>query len=182
MEAARVATLSPEAALRQAVDSGLVVRREDPLNCESPIPALADGAAMPTEQFYLRNHFPIPQLDAATFRLVVKGLVERPVSLALSELAAISSRTLVATLECAGNGRTLFQPAIEGERWDLGAVSTARWTGVSLRDVLDRAGVRAGAREVVFRGADGGSLPGLPAPILFERSLPLEGTSCSLTR
>src|SRR5262249_32458934 len=76
--------------------------------------------------------------------------------------------------ECAGNGRTLFRPAIEGERWDLGAVSTARWGGVALRDLLGRAGVRAGACEVVFRGADGGPLEGLPEPICFERSLPLD--------
>ena len=166
--------LSPETALREATDAGLVVRRENPLNCEAPLTELGAGAAMPTERFYRRNHFPIPDLDAATYRLAVGGWVERPLALSLAELSAIPSRTLVATLECAGNGRTLFRPAIEGERWDLGAVSTARWTGISLRDVLDRAGVRAGAREVVFRGADGGAVAGVPAPIRFERSLPLD--------
>jgi len=100
--------------------------------------------------------------------------VERKLELSLGDLAALPLRTLVATLECAGNGRTLFVPAIDGERWDLGAVSTARWAGVSLRDVLDRAGVKSGAVEVVFRGADSGSVAGVPAPIRFERSLPLE--------
>jgi DMSO/TMAO reductase YedYZ molybdopterin-dependent catalytic subunit len=84
------------------------------------------------------------------------------------------SQRLVVTLECAGNGRTLFQPPIEGEKWDLGAVSTAEWTGVPLAEVLDRAGVQPGAREVLFRGADGGTSPGDSRPIRFERSLPLD--------
>ena len=66
------------------------------------------------------------------------------------------SQTHVVTLECAGNGRTLFDPPIDGEKWNLGAASTAEWTGVPLSEILDRAGVQAGAREVLFRGADGG--------------------------
>jgi DMSO/TMAO reductase YedYZ molybdopterin-dependent catalytic subunit len=164
---------SPEAVLRQAAEAGIVVRRENPLNGESPLPSLAACAAMPSEQFYRRNHFPIPRLDEAAFRLTVKGLVDRPLTLGMSELRSFPARDLVATLECAGNGRTLFRPAIEGERWDMGAVSTAKWAGTPLREVLQRAGVSSGAREVVFRGADGGPLDGLPAPIRFERSLPL---------
>jgi DMSO/TMAO reductase YedYZ molybdopterin-dependent catalytic subunit len=84
------------------------------------------------------------------------------------------SQTLIVTLECAGNGRTLFHPPIEGEKWNLGAVSTAEWTGVPLAEVLDRAGVLPGAREVLFRGADGGTLPGHSGPIRFERSLQLD--------
>jgi DMSO/TMAO reductase YedYZ molybdopterin-dependent catalytic subunit len=81
------------------------------------------------------------------------------------------SETLVVTLECAGNGRTLFNPPIEGEKWNLGAVSTAEWTGVRLSEVLDRAGVRNSAREVLFRGADGGCVDGRADAIRFERSL-----------
>jgi DMSO/TMAO reductase YedYZ molybdopterin-dependent catalytic subunit len=165
-------TVRPEAALAEATNAGLIVRRENPLNCESPIAALGDGAAMPSERFYKRNHFPIPNMDEATYRLAVKGLVDQPLTLSMSDLRGMPTRRLVATLECAGNGRALFQPAIEGEHWDLGAVSTASWSGIPLREVLDRAGVCASAREVVFRGADGGPLDGLPAPIVFERSLP----------
>jgi DMSO/TMAO reductase YedYZ molybdopterin-dependent catalytic subunit len=80
------------------------------------------------------------------------------------------SQSLVVTLECAGNGRTLFPEKIDGEQWRLGAASTAEWTGVPLVEVLDRAGLRNG-RDVVFRGADGGALDGQPEPIRFERSL-----------
>ena len=168
-----VPALDPETACQQAIDAGLVVHRAHPLNCETSIPALVGGVVMPNAHFYVRNHFQIPQLDPAAFRLTVGGLVERPLSLSLQDLHNMRSQTLFVTLECAGNGRTLFQPPIEGEKWNLGAVSTAEWTGVPLAEVLDRAGVRTSAQEVLFRGADGGTLPGHSGPIRFERSLPL---------
>src|SRR6267143_6210757 len=117
--------LDPEEACQQAIDAGLVVHRAHPLNCETPIPALSGGVVMPNAHFYVRNHFQIPKLDPATFRLAVGGLVERPLSFSLRDLHNMRSQTLIVTLECAGNGRTLFQPAIEGEKWNLGAVSTA---------------------------------------------------------
>jgi DMSO/TMAO reductase YedYZ molybdopterin-dependent catalytic subunit len=74
------------------------------------------------------------------------------------------------TLECAGNGRSTLNPRVTGEQWNLGAVSTAEWTGVPLLEVLNRAGVNANAREVVFRGADSGTIDGSNDPIHFERS------------
>ena len=169
-----VPALDPEEACQQAIDAGLVVHRAHPLNCETSIPALIGGVVMPTARFYIRNHFQIPNLDPGTFRLTVGGLVERPLSFSLRDLHSMRSQTLIATLECAGNGRTLFHPAIEGEKWSLGAVSTAEWTGVPLAEVLDRAGVRPGAREVLFRGADGESCRGESGPNRFERSLQLD--------
>lgn len=72
------------------------------------------------------------------------------------------------------NGRSLFKPPIEGEKWLLGAVSTAEWTGVPLAEVLDRAGVRVGAWDVVFKGADNGSVAARPGLTHFERSLQLD--------
>jgi DMSO/TMAO reductase YedYZ molybdopterin-dependent catalytic subunit len=126
---------------------------------------------MPNAHFYVRNHFQIPQLDAESYRLSVTGAVDRRLSLSLRELRNMPSQTMVVTLECAGNGRTLFEPAVPGEKWNLGAVSTAEWTGVSLVEVLDRAGVQPGAGEAVFRGIDGGVVEGTKDPIRFERSL-----------
>jgi DMSO/TMAO reductase YedYZ molybdopterin-dependent catalytic subunit len=169
-----VPALDPEEACQQAIAAGLVVHRAHPLNCETSIPGLLGGVVMPSARFYVRNHFQIPDLDASEFRLGVTGLVERPLSLGLRDLQQMRSHTRVMTLECAGNGRTLFNPPIPGEKWNLGAVSTAEWTGVPLAEILDRAGVRSGAREVVFRGADGGMVDGRPEPIRFERSLPLD--------
>lgn len=166
--------IEPMEACRQAIEHGLVVQRAHPLNCETPIPALVGGVIMPSARFYIRNHFHIPVLDPAEFRLAVAGRVERPLSLSLSELYAMPSQTMVATLECAGNGRTHFEPAISGEKWNLGAVSTAEWTGVPLAVVLDRTGVRTGALEVLFRGADGGNVEERSGPIRYERSLSLD--------
>jgi DMSO/TMAO reductase YedYZ molybdopterin-dependent catalytic subunit len=169
-----VGGLDPEEACQVAIEAGLVVHRAHPLNCETSIPALLGGVVMPNAHFYVRNHFHMPTLDTPSFRLAVNGLVERPLSLRLSDLHNMPSQTVVVTLECAGNGRTLFEPAVPGEKWDLGAVSTAEWTGVPLAEVLDRAGVRPNAREVLFRGADGGTLDGHPEPLRFERSLALD--------
>jgi DMSO/TMAO reductase YedYZ molybdopterin-dependent catalytic subunit len=166
--------LDPEDACQQAIDAGLVVHRAHPLNCETSIPALLGGAVMPNARFYMRNHFPIPDLDPAAYLLAVGGLVDRPLRVSLRDLHILPSQTLVVTLECAGNGRALFQPPIDGEKWNVGAVSTAEWTGVPLVELLDRAGVRSRAREVVFRAADGGAVDGHAEPIRFERSLSLD--------
>ncbi len=169
-----VPALDPEDACQHAIDSGLVVHRAHPLNCETSVAALIGGVVMPNAHFYVRNHFQIPNLDPTTWRLRVRGLVDRPLELSLRELTTMPSRTTVVTLECAGNGRSGLEPRVPGEQWELGAVSTAEWTGVPLVEVLDRAGIRAGAREVVFRGADGGTLPGRDDAVQFERSLTLD--------
>jgi anti-anti-sigma factor len=163
--------LDPEEAYQQAFDAGMVVHRAHPLNCETSIPALMGGVVMPNQRFYVRNHFQMPQLDPSRWRLNLLGLVERPMSLSLRDLVKMPSQTQFVTLECAGNGRSLLSPRVNGEQWNLGAVSTAEWTGVPLAEVLDRAGVKAGAKEVVFRGADSGKLDGRSEPIRFERGL-----------
>jgi len=166
--------LDPEDACQDAIDHGLLVHRAHPLNGETSIPALIGGVVMPNARFYVRNHFQIPTFDTETFRLEVGGLVDRPLSLGMRELHDMPSQTTVMTLECAGNGRTLFDPPVDGEKWRLGAVSTAEWTGVALSEVLDRAGARHGAQEVLFRGADCGVIDGGPGRIHFERSLHID--------
>lgn len=169
-----VPALNPEDACQWAIDGGLVVHRAHPLNCETSLPELVGGVVMPNARFYVRNHFQIPKLDPMVWRLTVGGLVDRPLSLSLRDLMNMPSRTAVVTLECAGNGRSQFVPRISGEAWNFGAVSTAEWTGVPLMEVLDRAGARAGAREVLFRGIDRGKVDGLSDPIHFERSLAMD--------
>jgi DMSO/TMAO reductase YedYZ molybdopterin-dependent catalytic subunit len=83
------------------------------------------------------------------------------------------ARTKVVTLECAGNNRVAFKPAVPGEQWQLGAVSTAAWTGIPLIDVVSLAHPTSRAREVVFRGADRGQVDGVDGTVFFERSLSL---------
>jgi DMSO/TMAO reductase YedYZ molybdopterin-dependent catalytic subunit len=131
----------------------------------------------PNEQFYVRCHFPIPEIDVASWRLKIEGAVATRVELTLAELRALPQHTVMAVMECAGNGRSFLQPKVKGVAWDLGAVGNAEWTGVRLRDVLQRAGVNDGACEVVLEGADRGEIkepPRPPGEIRYTRSVPLE--------
>ncbi|HEX7262660.1 MAG TPA: DHA2 family efflux MFS transporter permease subunit [Candidatus Dormibacteraeota bacterium] len=152
----------------------LIIRRADPLNGETPIQRLVGDQVMPTAHFYVRNHFSPPNLDQLAWRLCVGGHVERPLDLSLRDLRMLPSRSLIATLECAGNGRAQLEPRTAGEQWELGAVSTAEWTGVPLLEVLQRVGVKSGAVDIVFRGADSGQVTGCHGTLRFERSLCVE--------
>ncbi|MEW5926801.1 MAG: sulfite oxidase [Gemmatimonadota bacterium] len=143
----------------------------DPLNQEAPLGSLGSPLT-PTASFYRRSHFPVPRLDAAAWRLRVAGEVERPLELRRSDLEAMPRRTLAVTLECAGNGRNLMAPVPDGTPWGLGAVSTAEFTGVRLRDVLEAAGPAPAAAEALFEGADRGCV-GAGREVAFARSLPL---------
>jgi DMSO/TMAO reductase YedYZ molybdopterin-dependent catalytic subunit len=151
-----------------------IVRQEVPQNLESPF-HLLDGPITPVERFYVRNHFPVPRLDPAAYRLRIEGAVERPCELSLAELRQLPATTRTLTLECAGNGRVFLNPSVRGVQWGLGAVSTAEWTGVPLGSVLERVGVRPEAVAVVLEGADRGVVaePASPGPISYARSLPL---------
>ncbi len=124
------------------------------LNRETSLPDLDRGVLTANDRFYVRSHFPVPRIVVARWRLRVFGMVRCGLSLGLPELLSMPPRTMTLTLECAGNGRSLMTPPVEGEQWGLGAVSTARWTGVLLADVLGQAGVDPSAQELVFRGAD----------------------------
>jgi hypothetical protein len=174
-----VPTLDPEEACQDAIDAELVIHRAHPLNCETSVPALIGGVIMPNARFYVRNHFQIPNLNVSDYRLAVGGRVKRKLSLGLRDLKQMSSQTFLATLECAGNCRAKFDPPTAGEKWGLGAVSTAEWTGVPLSEVLDRAGIESAAREVLFRGADHGAVENSSSTIHYERSLRLEEVAVS---
>jgi DMSO/TMAO reductase YedYZ molybdopterin-dependent catalytic subunit len=150
-----------------------IVHGQHPLNGESPITTLANNVVTRNVDFYVRNHFQIPTVDPSTWRLRVVGLVNRPQTLTLRDLHKLRSQTRVVTLECAGNGRAGLDPPTVGVPWTLGAVSTAEWTGVPLVEVLDQAGVRSAAREVIFRGADSGKASGHAKTICYERALTL---------
>jgi DMSO/TMAO reductase YedYZ molybdopterin-dependent catalytic subunit len=143
-----------------------------PENSETPLHEVR-GWVTPTRLFFVRNHFDAPQIDPATWRLRVEGCVERPLELSLHELAELPERTVFATVECAGNGRSFLRQRVDGVQWGAGAIGHAEWTGVPLRLLLQRAGVRPGAVEVVCEGADRGSEPDHPQPMNFARSLPL---------
>jgi len=104
-----------------------------------------DGPFTPRDKFFTTQHYGHPDVDPVAFRLKVSGLVDRPLSLSLDELKKMAAQDLVAGFECSGNRRPL-----------QGLSSNGRWTGVPLRAVLDRAGVKESAHEFVFFGADKG--------------------------
>ncbi len=145
--------------------TGMIVLREEPLNCETSIAELKGGVVMPAARFYVRNHYPAPRIDPVAYRLRLGGLVRRPLCLGLRDLVSRPARIQEVTLECAGNGRSFLDPVADGEQWGLGAVSSAEWTGLPLASLLAESGIREGATEVVFRGGDG------DGRTRFERSL-----------
>ncbi len=154
---------------------GRIVRGDEPLNLEMPFEKL-ESFITPTELFYVRTHFPIPAIDKDEWWLHVEGEVEKPFAINYEELLKFESLTIPATLECAGNNRNFLEPKVKGVQWGLGAVGTAEWTGVPLSILLDRAGVKTSACEVILEGADQGLLedPKSPSGVLtFARSIPL---------
>jgi len=150
------------------VNERIIVTRE-PLNAETRL-ELQDGPITPARRHYVRSHFVFPSPPPA---ISIGGAVRSPRSISLAELRAMPARTAAVTLECAGNGRSFLQPPAPGEQWRLGAVSTAEWTGVSLRSLLEPIGLSPGVVEILFRGADAGAPPGAGTRIAFERSLPV---------
>jgi DMSO/TMAO reductase YedYZ molybdopterin-dependent catalytic subunit len=153
----------------------MIVREKNPANLEMPFGSL-DSFITPVERFYVRCHYPIPEIDAETWRLKIEGDVENPLELSLAELANMETRTVTVTMECAGNGRAFLEPQRDGAQWEGGAVGNAEWTGVPLAAVLARAGIKDSAREVILQGADQGEIKEPPRPsgkIHYARSLPL---------
>jgi DMSO/TMAO reductase YedYZ molybdopterin-dependent catalytic subunit len=123
----------------------------------------------PRDEFFAIQHYGQPEVDPATYRLSLSGLVERPQTWSLPELRRLGTTDLVAGFECSGNGPGRLN----------GLASNGRWTGLPLRTLLSRAGVKSEADEVVFFGADRGEeevdFRGRPFKVMqqFGRSLSL---------
>lgn len=154
-------------------ESALVVVKHTPFNAEAPLSALRE-ACTPTKHFYVRSNFDVPMIAPSDWRLNIDGAVDHPSELSLDELRSLPARTLTSTMECAGNSRTSLSPLPKGEPWGSGAISTAVWRGVPLRNVLERAKLRSTVVELMFVGADRGIVEGSNEPLSFARSLPLD--------
>jgi len=135
-----------------------------------PLEMLRDDVT-PIGLHYLLIHYDIPQVDASTWRLTVDGRVGTELSLDLDAVRALPVHEVVATMECAGNGRARLEPRPVSQPWLLEAVGTGRWRGARLRDVLEQAGVATGATEVLCTALDRGTEGGEEQ--LFQRSLAL---------
>ncbi|WDD90938.1 molybdopterin-dependent oxidoreductase [Burkholderia sp. FERM BP-3421] len=152
----------------------LILQRTRPPLLETPFEVFDRHLFTPNDAFYVRWHMAnIPtRIDPAAFRLVVHGHVERPLTLTLDTLVRDFEPVEVAAVnQCSGNSRGYYAPRVPGAQWAHGAMGNARWTGVRLKDVLERAGVRAGALRVRMNGLETPIMPDTPA---FKKSLAIE--------
>jgi DMSO/TMAO reductase YedYZ molybdopterin-dependent catalytic subunit len=143
----------------------LLLLTQRPPQLETPFSVFREGVLTPNDAFFVRYHLSnIPHaVDVATFRLDVKGLVKSPLSLSLEQLKSQFENTeVVAVNQCSGNSRGFFQPRVGGGQSGNGAMGNARWRGVRLKDVLAKAGLKDGAKQVVCNGLDSAPLPQTP--------------------
>src|SRR5580692_985077 len=131
----------------------LITLSPSPKDLEMPVEGFVDEIT-PMEHFFVRCHTMIPKVNMADWKLEISGLVERPQMLTLRDLKQLPRVELVSVLECAGNGRSFYKPPVAGAQWRFGSVGNARWTGVRLKDVLEKAGVKSLATQVLLDGAD----------------------------
>jgi DMSO/TMAO reductase YedYZ molybdopterin-dependent catalytic subunit len=142
----------------------MILQRTRPPLLETPFEVFDRGVFTPNDQFFVRWHWAVipQQVDVPSFRVVVHGHVNQTLSLSLADVLTMPRVELAAVNQCSGNSRGLFQPRVPGGEWFNGAMGNAKWTGVRLRDVLDRAGVKAGAIAVRFNGLDQPVVDGAP--------------------
>jgi DMSO/TMAO reductase YedYZ molybdopterin-dependent catalytic subunit len=143
----------------------MLLQRTRPPLLETPFEVFDQGVFTPNDRFFVRWHLPdIPTtIDPAKFRLNIRGHVRQPLSITLDELVrGFKPLEMAVVNQCAGNSRGFFNPRVAGGQWGNGAMGNARWVGVRLKDVLDRAGVKAGALQVRFKGLDKGVIAQTP--------------------
>jgi sulfite oxidase len=143
-----------------------------PTDLEMPVTGLVDEIT-PDEHFFVRSHTYVPKVSEHDWKLEIDGLVERRLTLRLSDLKQFPRSELVAVLECAGNGRSFYTPPVAGAQWHFGSVGNARWSGVRLRDVLQKAGLKPGATQLLMDGADVplGKMPDFQRTLAVEKGL-----------
>ena len=146
----------------------MIVRSINPQDFEMPLEGF-QSFLTPVDQFFVRTHVYAPQVEVGSWKLQVSGEVANPLTLTMDELKKLPRVELIGVLECAGNGRSFYEPTVPGAQWRYGAVGNARWAGVRLADVLKKAGVKPSARELIFDGVDVpiGKMPD------FQRGIPL---------
>jgi DMSO/TMAO reductase YedYZ molybdopterin-dependent catalytic subunit len=151
----------------------LILQRSRPPLLETPFEVFDQSVFTPNDRFFVRWHWAVipTEVNIETFRLAVRGHVAKEETLTLDDILALPRVELAAVNQCSGNSRGYFQPRVPGGEWSHGAMGNARWTGVRLKDVLDRAGVKRGALQVRFNGLDEPVVPDAPD---FMKSLAID--------
>ncbi len=142
----------------------LIVMTERPPQLETPFEVFNEGIITPNDAFFVRYHLAdIPtSVDPETYKIEVGGTVNTPLQLSLNDLKSMNAVELVAVNQCSGNSRGLFEPRVAGGQLANGAMGNAKWKGVPLKAILEKAGVKAGSKQVTFDGLDKPVLPGTP--------------------
>ncbi|HCP24781.1 MAG: sulfite oxidase [SAR202 cluster bacterium] len=151
----------------------LNVLSEDPL-CAGVFLPNTDVPVSPIGGHFIRSHFPAPQIDSSSWSLPISGEVDNPIELSYADLLAMPSHEVTNIMECAGNSRSTMQPPAEGVQWDNGGLGAATWKGVPVKDVLEKAGLKSSATDVLFEGSDSGTEPHSGGPLNYAMSVPLE--------
>ena len=152
---------------------GLALLNDRPVNAETPA-HLLDDAITPTARHFIRNNgIPPEEVDPANWTLTIDGMVDNPMTMSIDDLKSqFEPVTMALIIECGGNGRWAFDPPAKGTQWTTGAVACANWTGVRLKDVLNKAGVKSGVVYTAHVGADA-HLSGDPEKLPISRGLPI---------
>jgi DMSO/TMAO reductase YedYZ molybdopterin-dependent catalytic subunit len=152
---------------------GMILQRTRPPLLETPFEVFDKGLFTPNDQFFVRWHWAVipNSVDVDTYRLAVHGHVNTALSLGLKDVLGLPRVELAAINQCSGNSRGFVEPRVPGGEWANGAMGNARWAGVRLKDVLDRAGIKAGAQRVRFAGEDEPVVDGAPK---FLKSLDID--------
>ena len=143
----------------------MILQRTRPPLLETPFEVFDRGVFTPNDSFFVRWHWAVipTEVDVNTFRVSVHGHVERELSMTLKDIVDGLPRVeLAAVNQCSGNSRGYTEPPVAGAQWSNGAMGNAKWMGVRLKDVLDRAGVKRGAQWVRFAGLDEPVVEGAP--------------------
>jgi DMSO/TMAO reductase YedYZ molybdopterin-dependent catalytic subunit len=153
---------------------GLTLLNDRPVNAETP-PHLLDDPITPNNRFFIRNNGVVPENTSPDgWELTVDGLVDNPMTLSIADLKdQFEVVTMALVIECGGNGRAFFDPPASGNQWTYGAVGCANFTGVRLRDVLEKAGVQSNVVYTAHEGADA-HLSGDPGKMPISRGITIE--------
>jgi DMSO/TMAO reductase YedYZ molybdopterin-dependent catalytic subunit len=153
-----------------ADQSRLIARSSRPADLEMPLDGFQEWIT-PVDRFFVRCHTYYPErANLSDWRLKIDGVVNQPLTLTMDDLKKLPRAELVGVLECAGNGRSFYQPHVPGTQWAFGSVGNGRWAGVRFRDVLQKAGLKESAKEILLDGSDSplGSMP------KFQRTIPVQ--------
>src|SRR5215468_11667649 len=144
-----------------------------PPQLETPFSVFDESVITPNDAFFVRYHLAdIPlDIDPETFSVEVKGTVDRHIKLSVADIKKLPAIEIVAVNQCSGNSRGFMMPRVAGGQLGNGAMGNARWKGVPLKTVLDKAGVQANAKQVVFDGLDG---PVVAATPDFAKALDID--------